>query len=277
MDPAQVVRRGAGYLERHGVDAPLATAEALMASVLGVDPAQVYRRRGDLTRPQSRAFGRALCGRRAGIPTQHLTGEQGFRRLVLTVRPGVFVPRPETEILVEVALDLLPDERSPLVVDACTGSGAVALAIADERPGAHVWATDLSVEAVELARAEARRLGLEVTAVRGDLLEPLPASLRGRVDLVVANPPYVAEEDRAHLPPEVLADPPMALFGGAAIYERLVSQATGWLRRGGALAVEIGETMGDEIRSMLEGEGFAELHVHPDLAGRDRVVAGRRR
>jgi release factor glutamine methyltransferase len=275
MEPARVVRRGAGYLERHGVDAPLTTAAALMASVLGVEPAEVHRSRDGLTASQSKAFGRALCRRCSGVPTQHLTGEQGFRRLVLTVRPGVFVPRPETEILVEVALELLPATDAPIVVDACTGSGAVALAIADERRGTRMWATDRSADAVRLAREEARRLGLDVIVAPGDLLDPLPDSLYGRVDLVVANPPYVAEADRADLPPEVLADPPLALFGDDSLYERLGSQATGWLRHGGAIAVEIGETMGEEIQSVLQRAGFAQVRVRTDLAGRDRVVAAR--
>jgi release factor glutamine methyltransferase len=276
MRPAQVARRGAEYLERHGIDAPEATAVALMASVLNVAPSDVYRWRDALTADQARAFGRSLCRRCAGTPTQHLTGEQGFRHLVLSVRPGVFVPRPETEVLVDAALDLLDPTGEPVAVDVGTGSGAVALSIARERPGCRVWATDLSPAAVALARDEADRLGLPVAIEHGDLLEPLPRTLHGAIDLVVANLPYLAEEDRTSLPAEVLAEPPLALFGGATIYRRLAAQACGWLRSGGAVAVEIGATMGEEIAEIVRDAGFRGVRVLPDLAGRDRVVTGRR-
>jgi release factor glutamine methyltransferase len=140
--PAQVVRRAADYLERHGVESPVPTAERLLAHVLETDRAGIYARSG-LSTQEARRFGRALCRRCAGEPLQHVTGEQGFRRLVLGVRPGVFVPRPETEVLVQAVLDELRSVDSPLVVDVGTGTGAVALALADELPSATVHATDV--------------------------------------------------------------------------------------------------------------------------------------
>src|SRR5205823_1876179 len=124
---------------------------------------------------------------------------------------GVFVPRPETEVLAERGLMVIDDIREPIVVDVGTGSGAVALAIKAERSGASVWATDISPPALDLARHNARELGLEVTMLRGDLLDPLPRDLLGTVDLVISNPPYVAAEEFASLPPEVRADPELAL------------------------------------------------------------------
>lgn len=243
--------------------------------VLGTDRAGLYARDVGLDAREARMYGRALCQRCAGTPLQHLTGEQAFRRIVLDVRPGVFVPRPETEILVEVALRLLGPEDGPVVVDVGTGTGAVALAMKDERPDATVLATDLSPEAVDLALANAARLELEVSVLQGDLLDPLPPELRGWVDLVVSNPPYVTPEEYGELPAEVRADPALALIGGTPVYERLAEDAARWLRDGGLLAVEIGSGQGDAVVEVLR-RSFTDVRVQPDLAGRDRVATGRR-
>jgi release factor glutamine methyltransferase len=256
------------------VDSPVPTAERLLAHVLATDRAGIYARHG-LTSQEAKLFGRALCRRCAGEPLQHVTGEQGFRRLVVGVRPGVFVPRPETEILVQAALDGLTDVAAPVVADAGTGTGAVALAIRDERPDATVFATDLSPAAVELARENASALGLDVSVAEGDLLEPLPPALRGRVDAVVCNPPYVALEDRDALPPDVRAEPELAVFGGVDLAARLFAQASAWLRPGGLVAVEIEESTAGEVAEAAERAGFLDVAVRRDLADRDRVVTGR--
>jgi len=274
MRPAQVVRRAAAYLEHHGVDSPVPTAERLLSHVLGTDRAGIYAREG-LTSQEAKLFGRALCRRCVGEPLQHVTGEQGFRRIVLRVRPGVFVPRPETEVLVQTALDELVPVTAPVVVDVATGSGAVALAIADERPDATVFASDLSPEAVALARENTSALGAGVTVFEGDLLDGLPQDLRGRVDAVVCNPPYVAEEARDSLPADVLAEPPLAVFGGIDIYERLFGQAAVWLAPGGLVAVEIEESTAELVSKAASQAGFQAITVRRDLTGRDRVVAGR--
>jgi release factor glutamine methyltransferase len=273
--PADVVRRGTTYLERHGVDAPGVSAEELMMRVLGTDRASVYARRDGLTTAEARAYGRALCRRCTGTPLQHLTGEQGFRRLVLSVRPGVFVPRPETEILVDVALEVLEGAESPIVVDVCTGSGAVALAIADERPEARVWATDVSDDAIALARENAARLDLPVDPRVGDLFDALPSELRGTVDLVVANPPYLSEDEETTLPVEVRAEPREALYGGQELTERLLRGARGWLRPGGTVVIEIREDTADVTVAVARAQGFVDPFVRKDLAGRDRVVGVR--
>lgn len=275
LRPSEVVRRAADYLERHGVESPRATAERLLMHVLGTDRAGLYARSEGLDARQARMLGRALCQRCAGTPLQHLTGEQGFRRITVEVRPGVFVPRPETEVLVERALEVLDGVEAPAVVDAGTGSGAIALAIKDERPDARVFATDRSPEAVELARANAARLGLEVTVLEGDLLSPLPAELRGWIDLVVSNPPYVEPEEYDDLPAEVKADPRGALVGGTLVYERLAAEALRWLRDGGALAVEIGAAQRERVAAVLS-RVFVDVRADRDLAGRDRVLLARR-
>ena len=194
MRPSDLLLRAADYLDRHDVESPKETAEILLMHVLRTDRAGLYAREAGLDSSEARMFGRAICQRCTGTPVQHLTGEQAFRGITLEVRPGVFVPRPETEILVGHVLSTLGDREDPVVVDAGTGTGAIALAIKDERPDATVFGTDLSSEAVALARANATRLGLDVTVIEGDLLEPLPPDLRGWLDAIVINPPYVAPE-----------------------------------------------------------------------------------
>lgn len=274
MRPADVLRRATDYLDRHGVESPRATAEILMMHVLGTDRVGMYARDEGLDAREARMFGRAICQRCTGTPVQHLTGEQAFRRIVVEVRPGVFVPRPETEILVEHALAAVERVEAPLVVDVGTGTGAVALSLKDERPDARVFATDLSPEAVELASANASRLGLDVTILEGDVLEPLPTELRGWVDLVVANPPYVPSEEVDDLPEEVRADPRIALAGDAQVYRRLAADALRWLRDGGILAVEIDARLGEDVARIL-ARGYADVTIERDLGGRERVVLAR--
>jgi release factor glutamine methyltransferase len=161
------------------------------------------------------------------------------------------------------------------VVDVGTGTGAIALAIKDERTDASVFATDVSTDAVELARSNAGRLGLEVRVLEGPYLEPLPAELRGRVDLVVSNPPYVTPEEYEDLPAEVKADPEAALLGGPDLYRRLADESSGWLRGGGVLALEIGAAQGAAVTTVLS-EAYTDVRVMRDLASRDRVVLARR-
>lgn len=243
--------------------------------VLGTDRAGLYARIDGLDAREARMFGRAICQRCTGTPVQHLTGEQPFRRIVVEVRPDVFVPRPETEVLVGHALGAVGGLEDPVVVDVGTGTGAIALAVKDERPDATVYATDRSAEAVQLAGSNARRLGLDVHVLEGDLLAPLPEELRGWVDLVVSNPPYITPDEYEDLPAEVKADPELALLGGLPVYERLAAEALRWLRDGGVLAVEIGASQGELVAEALS-PSFMDVRVEPDLAGRDRVVLARR-
>ena len=287
MRPADVVRRGADYLARHDVDSPLTTAEIMLAGVLGTDRAGVYARAEPLGGPEAMAFGRALCRRCSGEPVQHIVGETGFRRLTLLVRPGVFVPRPETEIVVEAALDVLCATLGPRVVDVGTGTGAIALAIKDERPDARVIAIDRAPDAVQLARQNAARCGLDVDVQRGDVLgwpadaaDPSTGHAAGRgiggpFDLVVSNPPYVAPDDYERLPSEVRADPVEALIGELDFYERLFAESAPRLLSGGAVVVEIHETKAAAVSEAARAAGATSVDVWPDLAGRDRVVIAR--
>lgn len=263
-----------------GVDSPRVDAEELAAHVLGV-------RRGKLAlagwREGQRERFRELVERRAArVPLQHLVGRVGFRHLDLLVGPGVFVPRPETESVVQWALDALSAERwpRPLVVDLCTGAGTIALAVAQEAPGARVHAVDVDPGALAWARRNVEATGLPVTLHHADVATALP-DLAGRVDLVVSNPPYVAEHEAGIVDPEVREhDPAVALWAGPDGLDvvRLVAAAAArLLRPGGLVVVEHSDRQGETAPAMLSAAGgWVEVTDHHDLAGRDRFVTARR-
>lgn len=275
MRPSQVAARAAGYLEAHGVERSRETAEALLMYFLKTDRAGLYARADGLDTRTAKLFGRALCQRCHGVPLQYLTGEQQFFDLVLGVAPGVFVPRPETEVLVERSLEVIP-EVGGVMVDVGTGTGAIALAVKRFRPDVRVLATDVSEEAVAVARANASRHGLDLEILHGDLLTPLPEELRGGVDVIVSNPPYVTEEEYSSLPDEVRAEPFEALVGGIDVHRRLATEGAEWLRPAGWLVMEIGESQAQEVEALL-AERFEAVETTPDLSGRDRVVRSRAR
>jgi release factor glutamine methyltransferase len=225
-----------------------------------------------------------VARRRAGEPVQYVVGSWAFRRLDLFVDRRVLIPRPETEQVVDVALAALAGRERPLLVaDLGTGSGAIALALAQELPltGVEIWATDVSPGALDVARANLAGLGRPAANVRlaeGDWFAALPAELRGRFDLVVANPPYVADGDE--LEPAVREwEPAGALYAGPDGLDAvrvLVAGAAGWLRPGGRLVVELGAGQGSSAAVLAEAAGLVAVAVHPDLAGRDRVLAAAR-
>lgn len=276
MRPAEAVRRSAAYLARRGVQSPTSEAEALLMSVMGTTRAGLYARGDDLETRVARAFGRILRRRVQGVPLQYLTGEQQFMDLTLMVEPGVFIPRPETEELALAALRALDGRKGPVLVDLCTGTGAVALAVKSWRPDATVLASDISVEAAALARSNAARLGLAVDVRTGDLFESVPVGLTGRVDVIASNPPYVTPQEYPELPPEVRAEPYRALVGGTEIIARLAIEAPRWLRGGGWLLVEVGAGQAGKVTAMFQGARLRAVEVLQDLAGRDRIVQGRR-
>jgi release factor glutamine methyltransferase len=253
-----------------GVDTPRLDAELLLAHALGTDRARlVLDRDRPVEGPAVRAFQDAVRRRSAGRePVAYITGVRGFRRLDLHVDQRVLIPRPETEDLVEVALALAPGARA---VDVGTGSGAVALALKDERPDLEVLATDVSDDALAVARANAVRLELDVTFLRADLLDGVPA-----VDAVLSNPPYV--EDGAPLAPEIARhEPARALFAGPdglAVVRRLVDQAGRSPAR--LLALEVGLGQGPAVAALARDAGFTEVELRRDLAGIERVAVARR-
>ncbi len=274
------------YLEGKGDEHPRRSAEWLLSAATGLSRIELYAFHDRPLAPEERAALRDSVKRRAtGEPLQYVTGDVAFRHIVVRVRAGVLIPRPETEVLVDEVLGAVDEaiaaRGEALVVDACTGSGCIALSIAHERPGARVWATDISPQACELAAENAERLALtaRVQVLEGDLLGMLPEELRGRVDVVVSNPPYIPSADVSTLPQEVAGfEPHLALDGGPDgldFYRRLLSDSRSWLRPGGLLAVELDERrVGKAAEEALEWyQGIREVR---DLAGRDRIVVARR-
>jgi release factor glutamine methyltransferase len=232
--------------------------------------------------PRAVAFVDELVARRAaGEPLQYVVGRWGFRALELYVDRRVLIPRPETEVVVEVALEALRalvGTRPSVVADLGTGSGAIALSLAAELPNAEVWATELSPDALAVARANLAGLGgmaaPRVRLLEGSWFEPLPAELRGRLDLVVANPPYVASGES--LPAEVAEwEPAAALIAGPTGLEaiiHIVEAAPGWLARPGALVVEVAPHQEEAARHTASRAGFRSVDVRRDLAGRPRAL-----
>ena len=214
--------------------------------------------------------------RRSEEPLQYIEGTASFGPIEVMVDPRVLIPRPETEQLFKLACDAV--DRPKVIVDLCTGSGNLAIALKATFPNAIVYATDLSSDAVDLARQNARRAGLDVTVLHGDLFEPLPNHLTGRVDLIVSNPPYIAEHELSDLPVDVRDHEPVtALIAGPVgdeILKRVANSASEWLSPVGVIACEISEFHGDAVAehfSALDGE------IRIDLSGKDRFVIGSRR
>jgi release factor glutamine methyltransferase len=244
-----------------GVDTPRVDAELLVAHVLGTTRSGVY---AEPRREVDASFAQLVARREAREPLAYVLGEWGFRRLTLKCDARALVPRPETETLVERALALVRDLPEPRILDVGVGSGAIALALADEHPGARVTGVDLSRDALALARENAERLGLAVELREGGV----EAAAEGW-DLVVANPPYVASLDG--LQPELRHEPAGALLGGLELYRELARSAqTTWL------AVEVADDQAAAVEAELRAAGYRDTRVSLDLAGRERVVEGRR-
>jgi release factor glutamine methyltransferase len=269
----------AARLEAAGVPAPAVDAALLARHVLDWSHTALVLRGGQPLPEDAAARLDELAARRtAREPLQLLLGTAGFRWVDLEVRPGVFVPRPETEVLAGEAVARLPADG--VAVEPCTGSGAVACAIAQEVPGARVVATDVSPAAVDLARRNAGRLGVRVEVRLGDLLAPVAPGLRGMVDVLVSNPPYLADAELATLEPEVRDhDPRAALVAGPTGHEvtdRLIAAGGAWLRPGGWLLLETADTRARATARRAAAAGLTDVAVLPDLTGRDRVVVARR-
>jgi release factor glutamine methyltransferase len=255
-----------------GSDTPRLDAELLLADALGLERTALFTEpRRELTGPAVRVFQAAV--RRRSVdrePIAYILGSKGFRHIDLHVDARVLVPRPETELLVEVALELPAGAR---VIDVGTGSGAVALACKHERPDLDVVATDVSAGALAVARLNAAALGLDVELREGDLL----AGVR-RCDAVLSNPPYVADGERAALPPEVVGhEPAQALFAGADGLDVIRGLVPAAAAAGAALlAIEVGAGQAGAVARLVREGGFGDVEALPDLAGIERVVVGRR-
>jgi len=275
---AEALAQGMARLREAGIQHADHDAEVLMRHVLGWDRARLLVDSASALAPEAESSFLGLVAERAGRrPLQHLTGRQWFWRHEFLVSPDALIPRPETELIVESALDLLREVPAPVIADVGTGSGCIALSLAAERPDADVAATDISPAALAVARRNASRLGLDarVRFLEGDLLEPLRRRFGG-IDMVVSNPPYVDPDEAPGLAPEVrLHEPAPALYPPSEryrVYRRLAPQAAIALRPGGTLLLEVGRAMRDEVVRICEGAGLRLLRVIPDLQGIPRTV-----
>ena len=267
---AQAVLRLSGA----GVASPEAEAWQLLEAATGISRSRLMTERRELIREEQRQLGEWLARRELREPLQLILRRAYFYGLEIPVEPGVLVPRPETERLVELTLQRLSRVTEPCVLDVGTGSGAIALALKSERPDARVAATDIDEIALERARENARALGLDIEFHRGDLLAgPVVARIAAEAHVVVANPPYLPAADRDVALPEVHWDPAGALYAGddgLSVFRRLVQQAFGLLRRGSLLIVELDPRNID--RAASDSTSWAEVEVHHDLVGRRRFL-----
>lgn len=267
-----------------GIATPEIDALLLAAHVLGIGRGELAARMvsgGDFSSDQREQFGIFVQRRSTREPLQHITGEAGFRQLVLAVGPGAFVPRPETELLVEIVVDavMASGQPSPRVIDLGTGTGAIALAVATEAPHARVWAVEKSAEALVWARRNNETHGNPVTLLQGDLADAasLVGERAGTFDAVVSNPPYIPEEAVPRDTEVRLYDPALALYSGPDGLDAvrvLANVARNLLAPGGLLAIEHGELQGMAVRQILANAGWRPVSTHPDLTTRDRYTTG---
>jgi release factor glutamine methyltransferase len=272
MTLGEVLRRATGHLEQTSETARL-DAELLLAHALERSRIELYT---DLERPLNEAEltrYRELVSRRSrSEPIAYILGEWGFRRLTLDCDPRALIPRPETEIVVERCLERLRGLDRPRVLDVGTGTGAIALAIADEHPGARVTGIDASAEALALARENAARTGIAVELLEHDLRLGLPG---GPYDLVASNPPYVAPAELDTLMPDVRDYEPHVALVGEGLTDAIAVAARAVLRPGGWLVLEVGDGRAQSVRARLEELEYEAARTTADLTGRERVVEGR--
>jgi release factor glutamine methyltransferase len=278
----QALTAAVDHLESSDCGSPRMNAETLLMFVLGVNRAYLYAHpERELTAEEQARYDKVIAQRAAGVPSQYITGHQEFWGLDFVVTPAVLIPRPETEHLVETVLELAREVIAPRIVDVGTGSGCIALALANEIRGADVYAVDLSVDALEAARANAARLQLDgrVKFLHSDVLSALAD--RHDFDFVISNPPYVGNDEADKVQRSVFEfEPRMAVFAGENgldVIRPLIEQAHTALKPGGWLAVEIGYSMRDAVLALLDPTLWDEPMVVPDLQGIPRVIAARKR
>lgn len=264
------------YLAHHDDENPKLSAEWLLAAATGLTRIELYMHFDRPLSMEERDVLRETLKRRgAGEPLQYIAGEAAFRHIVVKTSRGVLIPRPETEVLVDVVLEGLADVEAPCVLEVGCGTGCIACSLAKEA-GAHVVATDVSPEAVACAQRNVAALGLDelVEAVECDCV----AGIAGSFDCLVSNPPYIPTAELAELPHEVAGfEPRLALDGGPdgfAFFDRLVTEALPLVREGGFFACELHETCLDEAARRLREAGCVDVKVTKDLVGRDRIVSG---
>jgi release factor glutamine methyltransferase len=277
----QALASAVEQLEASDVGSPRMNAETMMMFALGVNRAYLYAHpERELTAEEQSSYNEAIAQRADGVPSQYITGHQEFWGLDFLVSPAVLIPRPETEHLVETVLELAREVPSPRIVDVGTGSGCIALALANELKRAEVYAVDISADALDIARANAARLQLDgrVTFLQSDVL----AALAGvhDFDFVVSNPPYVGNDEADKVQRSVFEfEPRMAVFSGESgldVIRPLIAQAHAALKPGGWLAMEIGYSMRDMVLELLDLTMWDDVRAVPDLQGIPRVIGARK-
>jgi release factor glutamine methyltransferase len=271
---ADILARTTGYLEGKGVEHARLDTELILARALGMTRVELYTQHDRPLSEAELAAARPLVERRGRRePLAYVLGEWGFRTLTLKVDPNVLVPRPETEIVVERCLALLKEIETPSILDIGTGSGAIALSIAAEHPGARVVATDISEGALAVARENRERCGLNdrVELVHGHLT----AHVHGTFDLVVSNPPYIPSAQWDGLQPEIRLYEPREALVGAGQTAAVARRALPLLHSGGWIVLEVGDGQAQEVADELGSLGYGDVRITPDLTGRERIVEGR--
>jgi release factor glutamine methyltransferase len=273
----EAARNAAARFESAGVPEPVASAEVLLSELLGIGRAEIAAYEKPPTDEQASLYEAWISRRLEREPVQRILGYAYFRNLVLDLNEDTLIPRPDTESVVDLALERVDSRGYPCVVlDVGTGSGAIAIAIAQERPRCEVHATELSETALEAARTNAGRNETQVRFHHADVVSGL-GSLEGRIDLLVSNPPYVDETSASHrLAPEVRKwDPPIALYSGTdelAFFRRIFAETPSLLKDGADVVLEIGDGQAEKVMKLGESLGFSPLDVRNDLAGTPRAV-----
>jgi release factor glutamine methyltransferase len=274
-----LVANSAKALEAAGVASAVVDAEILLAFTLGISRSELQLKlvmNESIEEPE--AFEKLLARRIAREPLQHLTGVAYFRNLELKVGKGVFVPRPETELLAGFAIDAALKLENPIVVDLCAGSGAVGIAVATEVPTARVWAVELSKDAIEYARENYRSYAPRATLIHGDAAAGIP-ELNGQVDVLVSNPPYIPEAMVPIYPEVALHDPKLALYSGAdglELIRKLSRVGLELVKPGGVFAMEHADSQSEAISQLLLADGWQEVVDVLDLNGKPRMVTAKR-
>ena len=287
MTIIETINKATNLLSSAGITTARLDAEVLLSHIIRKDRIWLITHKDDVLDDKDRwDFDEALRRRAKREPLQYLIGNQEFWGLEFKVTPDVLIPRPETELIVEAALALVPDRNRPVrIVDLCTGSGCIAVSLAKELTSARIIATDASEKALAAARENARDHGVSgrIRYLEGDLFVPLEElDIRGQVDIIVSNPPYVREGDLPTLQPEVkVYEPLMALIAGpegTEIAMRIIRNATEYLKKNGSLIMEMGVEQATALTQMVEATGaYGKPAILKDLAGIDRVIVAKRK
>ena len=278
MNLAELLKTTTGWFRERGIDSARLDAELLLSHVLQVPRMTLYTSFDRPLSPDELDRYRGLARRRGRRePVAYILGEREFYGRSFTVDRRVLIPRPDTEVLIDEVLARLPEEADGIVLDYGTGSGAIALTLAAERPSLKLLALDVSADALDVARANAAALELSerVGFVRSDGFARLPGRFRGGLAALVSNPPYVREDERPGMMPDVRDhEPGLALFAGAdgLHHYRQIAETVDWLAPGGLVAVEVGQGQSAAVQAIFERAGLTDLRVRKDLSGIDRVV-----